>query len=154
MARILFDNIKNLFIRYSYAGVLGNKDTEIVRKVYLINLFGFVGILFSLPLAVSAALNHKLQLSFFLLLTSAFCLGNHFYLKKTLDTRWASNILLYTLFTLMIFLVASGGVNNTGPLWVYTFPAVALFLHGFKKGLCDIAIFLIIKRFLPRNCFL
>lgn len=143
-------------MNYSYSGVLGHEDTEVVRKVYLINLFGLVGILFTFPLGIAAAFHQNMQLSFFLLLTTSLCLGNHFYLKKTLNIHFASNLILYSLFALIIYLVVTGGVNNTGPLWVYTFPAVALFLHGFKKGMYDIVVFLIllILIFISPNLFI
>lgn len=78
MVKISIENIKNLFVKYSYSGVLGNEDTEIVRKVFLINLFGLVGILFTFPLGISAAFNQNFQLAFSLFLTTFLCILNHF----------------------------------------------------------------------------
>jgi hypothetical protein len=37
--------------------------------------------------------------------------------------------------SLFVYLLASGGVNNTGHLWYYTFPLFALFLQGTRIGL-------------------
>jgi diguanylate cyclase (GGDEF)-like protein len=45
---------------------------------------------------------------------------------------------------LLIYLIYTGGVNNTGPLWVFLLPPVTLFLHGLKRGLIDLACFLAI----------
>ncbi|MBU2869810.1 GGDEF domain-containing protein [Colwellia sp. E2M01] len=44
----------------------------------------------------------------------------------------------------MFYLVFSGGVENTGPLWIYIVAPVSLFIHGLKRGLIDITVFMII----------
>jgi len=55
-----------------------------------------------------------------------------------------SHIIVYVFLLLFIYLVYSGGIENTGSLWIYAFPALALFLHGLKHGLVDIGIFVFI----------
>ncbi|TYK67446.1 GGDEF domain-containing protein [Colwellia echini] len=42
----------------------------------------------------------------------------------------------------MFYLVFSGGVGNTGPLWIYIVAPVSVFIHGLKRGLIDIAVFI------------
>jgi diguanylate cyclase (GGDEF)-like protein len=57
---------------------------------------------------------------------------------------------------LMIFLVYSGGVDNTGPLWIFIVSPVSLFLLGLKRGLIEISIFFLIICFiffLPYDIF-
>jgi diguanylate cyclase (GGDEF)-like protein len=49
---------------------------------------------------------------------------------------------------LFLYLVYSGGIENTGSLWIYAFPSLTLFLHGLKRGLIDIAIFVILLTFM------
>ncbi|NVK25129.1 MAG: GGDEF domain-containing protein [Gammaproteobacteria bacterium] len=44
----------------------------------------------------------------------------------------------------MFYLVFTGGVENTGPLWVFIVAPVSVFIHGLKRGLFDIALFLCI----------
>ena len=43
----------------------------------------------------------------------------------------------------MFYLVFSGGVENTGPLWVFIVAPVTVFIHGLKRGLIDIALLLL-----------
>ena len=52
--------------------------------------------------------------------------------------------MVYQFFVLFLYLVYSGGVVHTGSLWIFTFPALALFLHGLKHGLIDIGVFFLI----------
>jgi diguanylate cyclase (GGDEF)-like protein len=44
----------------------------------------------------------------------------------------------------MLYLVYSGGVAHTGPLWIYIVPPVAFFFSGLGKGLKSLAAFTII----------
>ncbi|PKG85472.1 GGDEF domain-containing protein [Colwellia sp. 75C3] len=44
----------------------------------------------------------------------------------------------------MFYLTYTGGVENTGPLWIYIVAPVSVFIHGLKRGLINIALFVII----------
>jgi diguanylate cyclase (GGDEF)-like protein len=44
----------------------------------------------------------------------------------------------------MFYLVYTGGVEQTGPLWIYIVAPVSVFVHGLKRGLLDIALFIAI----------
>ena len=115
-------------------------------KIYLIYMFSIVGFLFTFSMGVlGLGTNEPITLlTFLLLFISSIMLLNIVYLKITDNVNVGSSIVLYLFFILMIYLVYSGGVSNTGPLWIYCFPSIALFLHGFKKGVLDILIFVII----------
>lgn len=72
--------------------------------------------------------------------------------KKHHNIQLSSAIILYSLYLLMLFLVFTGGVANTGPLWIYIVAPVSLSIHGFRRGLIDIAVFttlIILIMFLP-----
>ena len=45
---------------------------------------------------------------------------------------------------LMVYLVYTGGVSNTGPLWIYIVPPVALFFGGMRKGIRNLGIFVLV----------
>ncbi len=66
---------------------------------------------------------------------------NYFFAIKREKYALSSNLIVYLFLCLFLYLVYSGGIENTGSLWIYVFPALALFLHGFKHGLIDIGIF-------------
>lgn len=74
--------------------------------------------------------------------------------KKHQNIQLSSAIVLYSLYLLMFFLVFTGGVANTGPLWIYIVAPVSLSIHGFRRGLIDIAVFttlIILIMFIPSN---
>nr|WP_243633814.1 GGDEF domain-containing protein [Motiliproteus coralliicola] len=79
-----------------------------------------------------------------LLIASSVYLVGYLIQKYTGNIDLSSNTILYSLIILMVYLVYSGGVSNTGPLWIFMVAPVALFLHGLKRGLWDIALFVII----------
>ena len=39
----------------------------------------------------------------------------------------------------VLYLIASGGVEHTGPLWCYVFSPLILFVYGSKRGFIPIA---------------
>lgn len=49
--------------------------------------------------------------------------------------RLGSTILLLIMFSLLIYLLISGGVDNTGVFWFFTFPALAFFLKDRRSGI-------------------
>ena len=63
---------------------------------------------------------------------------NHLYLRLTYNYEVSSNLVLYPLFLLMFFLIYTGGVEQTGFLWIYCVPPVAMFLHGLRRGLIEV----------------
>ncbi|NQZ90365.1 MAG: GGDEF domain-containing protein [Colwellia sp.] len=48
----------------------------------------------------------------------------------------------------MFYLVYTGGVEHTGPLWIFIVAPVSLFVHGLKRGLADIALFITLISFI------
>lgn len=56
-------------------------------------------------------------------------------------SRWQNKTgLLCIVGTLFIYLVASGGENNTGPLWLYVFPPLVFYLTSLRIGTALLAL--------------
>ena len=58
---------------------------------------------------------------------------------------------------LVLYLVVTGGNNNTGPLWMYIVAPVCMFLGGFRRGLIANVLFTSIVAvilFIPDNALL
>jgi diguanylate cyclase (GGDEF)-like protein len=117
---------------------------ECQRKIFLIKLFGLTGILITLPFGILSLINGNEILAISLILISILLGGNYFLVAKRSNYQMAAHIIVYLFLFLFLYLVYSGGVANTGSLWIYAFPALALFLHGLKQGLIDIAIFIVL----------
>ncbi|NMP31767.1 GGDEF domain-containing protein [Thalassotalea sp. M1531] len=136
--------LKQLLLAYFRAGLDDNNPDETYRRKYVVNLFSFVGMSITFLMATNAAFIGNWLLSSILYIASAVYLIGFYMQKKTSNVDLSSNIILYSLTALMIYLIYSGGTNNTGPLWIFMVAPVALFLHGLKRGLVDLSIFLII----------
>lgn len=119
-------------------------EAKINRKVFIVNLFGLVGLLMTFIMGVIQYFNQDYILSAILLTAAGFYALSHYVQKRAGNTVIASMIMLYTLFILMVYLVYCGGDNNTGPVWIFIVPAVALFINGLKRGSIDIAVFVIV----------
>lgn len=83
---------------------------------------------------------HAIALSIVCLLSFA----NYIYQRISRDGKRATTHILYLMAAMWIYLLCSGGVANTGPLWLYTFPTLAFFAQGLKRGIVTIAIFWVV----------
>ncbi|AEF53666.1 GGDEF domain-containing protein [Marinomonas posidonica] len=124
-----------------YVGDVSVLSSDDVRRVLIINLFASVGILFTCPLGIASFFQGKLLLGSVLIGVTFLYSANHIYLRRTHRHVVSGNFVIYPLYALMLYLIYTGGVNGTGHVWLYCVPAVALFLHGLKKGLIELAIF-------------
>ena len=149
-------NLK-LILEYLSGGFYSQENTEETLKTYLIYTFSVIGFIFVFMLGLVGISTSDYISTTFLLGGALFLLINLVYLKMTANHIYAGYIMLYLFFALMIHLVYSGGADSTGPLWIYALPPVALFVHGFKKGLMDLAVFVVIIAFVlfyPNNYLL
>lgn len=136
---VLFN--KQFWRRFFFAGLSDEIFSEDSRRVFMINLFSLVGVLFTLPLGISSLLSGKLFLAVGLLLVAVIYFGNHLYLRVTHNHVMSGRLIIYPLYLLMLGLVYFGGIEGTGHIWVYCVPAVACFINGLRKGLIEVALF-------------
>ena len=132
---------------YLHLGVKDSNSAELNRQIFVVNLFAAVGLTITFALFLSALTRSEYWLAFSLLTASFTFYVSHLFLrfeKLKNGYRISANCLMICLMALMVFLVYSGGAKNTGPLWIYLVPPVALFLGGLKKGLRDLAAFVVV----------
>ncbi len=149
--------LKQKALNYIKAGALDNDDYERVQKIIIINLFSFVGMSITGVLAITAAFAGNQVLASVLFVASAVFALARLSLSRFGNDDLAASTILYILYLLMFYLIYSGGVEGTGPLWIFIVAPVSLFLKGLKKGLVNIAFFLLITctlLFYPDNQFL
>lgn len=138
---MLTNTIKTL-LNYFQEGFYSRDNQEEALKTYLIYAFSFIGFIFLFALGLKGLESSPVTLTSFLLGGSLLILFNFVYLKQTGKYIVSGYIVFYFFFALMFYLVYSGGVDNTGPLWIFSLPPIALYIHGFKRGLLHLAIFL------------
>jgi diguanylate cyclase (GGDEF)-like protein len=126
------------------------------RHSKVVDLFSMVGMTITGSLGVLALFSADYPLGLLLIAASLVYLVAYRIHKLTKDSTLSAAIIVYSLHALTVSLVYSGGVENTGPLWLFLVPPVSLFLHGLKRGLIEISISLSILcliLFLPPDVF-
>ena len=119
-------------------------DNEEYQQPHVVSLFALVGLSITFIMGLISLYNQNIVLA-----TTLFCASFIYFIgfysyKKFKKEKLSSAITLYSLYVLMFYLIFTGGVDNTGPLWIYIVAPVSVFIHGLKRGLVDIAIFVII----------
>lgn len=110
----------------------------------MISLFALVGMTICASMGFLSLYTENYPLAGTLFFASFVYFVGFYVCQKHNNTQLSSAIILYSLYILMFYLVFTGGVAQTGPLWVYIVAPVSLFLHGFKRGLLDIGVFVLI----------
>ena len=127
---------------------------NILQQVRVIELLALIGMSITFAMALISGFNANIGLALTLLGASA-VFGGAFYLVNKLGyMQLSSYIIIYSLYILMFYLIFTGGVELTGPLWIFIVPPVSLYIHGLKHGLINILIFVIVMSlimFLPQN---
>ena len=132
--------IKNFFI----SGLDDYTDIEIKRKVILLNVISIIGIINLVPLGISAIIREKLTLGTFDLIVASVLIVLLVFLRKSGYHFLISFFGVALAGALFVYLFATGGINNTGHLWCYSFPLFATFLLGSKKGAIATLILLVL----------
>jgi len=148
--------VKMLF-HYFQEGFYSQENNEEALKTYLIYIFSLVGFIFVFTLGLKGLYSSNIILTSLLLGGSVVLLLNLFYLKITENNVLSGYVVLYLFFPLMIYLVYTGGIDNTGPLWIFCLPPIALYIHGLQKGLLSLCIFIVsimLMLFYPNNYLL
>ena len=145
----LFKNIQESFHK--------KEKHEENLKTYLIYNFSFFGSIFFFGFGMLDTSPEHKELIFLLFTGSAIFFINLFFLKFTSNYKISGHVVLYMTFALMVYLVYTGGIDNSGPLWISCLPAVVILLHGLKQGIIELLSFLAILTFIlyyPDNAFL
>ena len=108
------------------------------------NFLGLTGQFFTFSLGLLALSNSKLLLSLCLFASAIFFLAAHLIIQRGGSRIIAFRCIIYNFMLLIIYLVYSGGVDQTGPLWIFLIPPATLFFPELKKRVIEILIFTIL----------
>jgi diguanylate cyclase (GGDEF)-like protein len=132
--------LKFLVRRLVYAGLSENSDIEILRRVFLVNVFSTIGVAFLLGFGVNALLNQRTSLALVTLTLAAIALINYFLMLKFGKHDRGAHTISLIMGILFFYLLCSGGVNSTGPLWCYAAAPFILFIYGVRWGAICVAL--------------
>ncbi|MFT6898732.1 MAG: diguanylate cyclase (GGDEF)-like protein [Paraglaciecola sp.] len=142
--------VKKKIVSYLNTGTDIKNSLAMNQQIQVTNLFGFVGYTLTFLLGCVAirrsGLDYNSDFWLALVLWSACILffSSRLILKHHRNKngyQFSANLVTVSLMILMFYLVVSGGVSNTGPLWIYIVPPVALFFGGMRTGLRNLSLF-------------
>lgn len=140
-------DFKKFVDNYLNTGVVQSNDPEANQKIFVANLFSFIGYSITFLMGVSAFIRQDRLLGAVLFTASLLFFSSHLILRSkriTTPYKFSANLVTTSLMLLMVYLVFTGGVNGTGPLWIYIVPPVALFFGGMRKGTRNIGLFVLV----------
>lgn len=153
-------NIKAFLLRCLRSGIQQKSDPLSSQKVVVANIFSLLGCSITLTLGIIHALNNNYILSIAIFIVSSIYLLAHLIFRYnwiSIPYRTSANLLTLSTMLLVIYLLYSGGVKGTGPLWIYVVPSVTLFFGGINKGGRNLLLFLTVvcvQLFSPEQLFL
>jgi len=118
-------------------------DNEL-HQPHVVSLFAKIGTVILAAMGIIALFNQTFILASALFFASSIYFISYYLYKKLNNIKLSSAIVLYSLYLLMFYIVYSGGVEKTGPLWIFAVAPISVFLHGLKYGLIDITFFIVI----------
>lgn len=119
-------------------------DNNELNKTHVVSLFSLVAMYLLSAMGVLALFNQNFVLAGTLFFSSILCYSGYFVYRKFKNTSLSSALVLYSLYALMFYLIYTGGVEQTGPLWIFIVAPLSVFIHGLKRGLVDITFFVVI----------
>ena len=109
-------------------------SSSLVYKVQLLNSFSLIGITSALVFGFINLKNGNLLTGTIEITASFLGVLNVLIFRKTLNFNLAANSILFGMILLLNYLLIAGGYEKTGIFWFFTFPALAFFFTGLKKG--------------------
>ena len=126
--------LKQLAINFITSGFHEKFNNEALRKIILMNIVCTTGIMVLVPMGSLAIFQKNGFLGLFDFMMASILIFNLGYLRYTGNYAFVSYFGIVTVMGLFLYLLLSGGVNNSAFVWYYTFPLFALFLLGTVRG--------------------
>ncbi|WP_299073582.1 GGDEF domain-containing protein [uncultured Paraglaciecola sp.] len=124
-----------------------SNDLEASQRVLVANIFGLIGYSIGFIMSLVAFLREDWLLGIILLASSSVLFIIHLFLRsKKIANSYTYTAILFTSaqMLVMLYLVHTGGVNGTGPLWIYLVPPVTLFFGGIRNGIRNLGMFVLV----------
>jgi PAS domain S-box-containing protein len=128
-------------------------DSEETRYIFLLVFISIIGIVVLIPLGILALVQKKIAMGVSDLILATILTGNVLHAQRY--ERYTFNIRLgiSLVAMLIVYVFLTGGVNRGAFVWYYTFPLMASFTLGSKRGAIATVLILLpaIGLFLVKN---
>ena len=109
-------------------------NVEQTRHIFLLFFISIIGIVVLIPLGILALVQKNIAMGVSDLILATLLTGNVLHAQRY--KRYTFNIYLGISFVamLIVYVFLTGGVNRSAFVWYYTFPLIASFILGSKRG--------------------
>jgi len=122
-------------VAFPFSGMRQDQDRETLGKIYMLNIFLFLGTLLLSVMGLLALLQNALLLGIADLIVACLLATLLIYLHRTGQELAVSRIGISILLFFFCYLFTIGGVKTTSFMWLYTFPLLSLYLLGIRHGI-------------------
>jgi len=124
------------------------RESAVQNRIILSSLYCSVALFFLITFAITSFLQSHYGHAIVLLVISGLTVASYIYLRITGNNQITNNFIVLLLGVLCLFLLYTGGIGGTGPLWYYVFPLFALFVLKLWIGLLSVLMLFVITVFL------
>jgi len=119
-------------------------DLASTNKIVIVSFAAIIAIVFYLFFGIIALINESYSLALILGIASALNFLIYYYLHKSLKIDLCVNGILVVTAIVFLYSFTTGGAFNSGYLWIFPFPILAISLKELKEGTFVSTIFLIL----------
>ena len=119
-------------------------QSELPKQPDMVAIFTLIGMTITGVMSLIGFYNQDFLLASILLGSSLLYLVIFYLYHKHNKKRLVSSVVIYSLHSLMYYLVYTGGVDSTGILWLFIIAPVTIYIHGLKRGAAETIGFLAI----------
>jgi len=115
-----------------------------IKEIGLPALYCLIALICLIFFAIESFLHNETLHARILLVFAVLTMGCFIYLRLTGNRRTTNTFIVILLGTLCLFLLYTGGIGGTGPLWFFVFPLVALYIQKLWAGILSVIVLLLI----------
>lgn len=138
------------------AGMDEYPSLETQEKLHLAFLINSLAISMMLIFAAEAIVGGSYYHAVILFFLSVLVTGNIIIIRFSGNVQLFYYLSVWLITAMCVYLLSTGGVNNTGILWCYIFPLITLYLLGIERGSIALLFLLVCSGalfFVPNNPF-
>lgn len=120
------------------------RNSKHLSEIGLPSVYCMLALFFLTFFATEAYFQHKTMHGQILLIFALMTVACFIYLRITGHARGTVTLIVTLLGLLCLFLLYTGGINGTGPLWYFVFPPVALFIQRLWAGIMSVSILFVV----------
>jgi diguanylate cyclase (GGDEF)-like protein len=146
--------LKEFAIDLIYAGHLDMPQADVRKQILISSLANLISFFLLFYFGLVDFLTESYILGVVVLTASLINGINYLYLRTSGNYRNSSFLAMVVLSVLFLYLLASGGSNATGPLWLYIMPSIIFYVLGPQRGgvvICLLLLAIMAMLFIPGN---